>query len=87
MGDTRVSVGDFINFDYLFTNIYFSSVIALSKLYSLNDARLAQTSVRGDLIINETDQIMTRSKAKLSKSSSFLSLPPPPTCPSLQATN
>ncbi|KAH7369251.1 armadillo-type protein [Plectosphaerella cucumerina] len=41
------------------------NVIALSKLYSLNDPRLAQTQVKGDLIPNEGDgRIMTRSRAK-----------------------
>ncbi|KAL7629002.1 hypothetical protein AAE478_000520 [Parahypoxylon ruwenzoriense] len=38
------------------------NVIALSKLYSLNDARVAQTMVRGDLIIPTSDRIMTRSR-------------------------
>ncbi|KXX81156.1 Importin subunit beta-5 [Madurella mycetomatis] len=41
------------------------NVIALSKLYSLNDPRLAQTSVKGDLIVTDSDRIMTRSRAKL----------------------
>jgi importin-9 len=46
------------------------SVIALSKLYSLNDPRLAQISVKGDLVINANDgQIKTRSRAKQSMSS------------------
>jgi hypothetical protein len=45
----------------------YNSVIALSKLYSLNDARLAQTMVKGDLIITNSNKIMTRSRAKLSK--------------------
>ncbi|KAJ3465979.1 hypothetical protein MRS44_006637 [Fusarium solani] len=41
------------------------NVIALSKLYSLNDARLAQTNVKGDLIVNANDgRIKTRSRAK-----------------------
>ncbi|KAL1868216.1 hypothetical protein VTK73DRAFT_3809 [Phialemonium thermophilum] len=40
------------------------NVIALSKLYSLNDPRLAQTMVKGDLIITNSDKIMTRSRAK-----------------------
>lgn len=43
-----------------------SSVIALSKLYSLNDARLAQTMVKGDMIMPTSDRIMTRSRAKQS---------------------
>lgn len=42
------------------------SVIALSKLYGLNDARVVQTMVKGDLIVPTSDRIMTRSKAKLS---------------------
>jgi hypothetical protein len=46
------------------------SVIALSKLYSLNDPRLAQTTVKGDLIVDQTsDKIMTRSRAKQSTKS------------------
>ncbi|TDZ31386.1 Importin subunit beta-5 [Colletotrichum spinosum] len=41
------------------------NVIALSKLYSLNDPRLAQTMVKGDLIMgNQDGRIMTRSRAK-----------------------
>lgn len=40
------------------------NVIALSKLYSLNDARLSQTMVKGDLIVPTSDRIMTRSRAK-----------------------
>lgn len=43
------------------------SVIALSKIYSLNDARVAQTMVKGDLIVPTSDRIMTRSRAKLSE--------------------
>lgn len=39
----------------------------MSKLYSLNDSRLAQTTVKGELIITNTDRIMTRSRAKLSE--------------------
>ncbi|KAL2879038.1 hypothetical protein SGCOL_005738 [Colletotrichum sp. CLE4] len=42
------------------------NVIALSKLYSLNDPRLAQTMVKGDLVVNSNNdgRIMTRSRAK-----------------------
>ncbi|KAI9832232.1 MAG: hypothetical protein M1826_002236 [Phylliscum demangeonii] len=40
------------------------NVIALSKLYALNDARLATTMVKGDLIIPVSNRIMTRSRAK-----------------------
>ncbi len=42
------------------------SVIALSKLYALNDPRIAQTQVKGDLIVPTSDRIMTRSRAKQS---------------------
>ena len=44
------------------------SVIALSKLYDLDDPRLAQIQVKGDLIVPESDRIMTRSRARQSKS-------------------
>jgi hypothetical protein len=44
------------------------SVIALSKLYDLKDPRLAQVQVQGDLIPNTDGRIMTRSRAKASKS-------------------
>ncbi|KAI1131326.1 armadillo-type protein [Nemania abortiva] len=40
------------------------NVIALSKIYSLNDPRVAQTMVKGDLIVTGNDRIMTRSRAK-----------------------
>jgi len=40
------------------------NVIALSKLFSLNDSRVCQTLVKGDLIIPKSDRIMTRSKTK-----------------------
>ena len=43
-----------------------SSVIALSKLYDLNDPRIAQTQVKGDLIVPASDRIVTRSRAKQS---------------------
>ncbi|KAH7411388.1 armadillo-type protein [Cadophora sp. MPI-SDFR-AT-0126] len=42
------------------------NVIALSKLFTLNDQRVVQTMVKGDLIIPKSDRIMTRSQAKLS---------------------
>lgn len=52
------------------------SVIALSKLYSLNDPRLAQTQVKGDLIVNNADgQIKTRSRAKQSMLPGSYSIP------------
>ncbi|EEY15253.1 KapG [Verticillium alfalfae VaMs.102] len=41
------------------------NVIALSKLYSLNDPRLSQIQVRGELLpSNDEGKIMTRSRAK-----------------------
>ncbi|KAM7215961.1 armadillo-type protein [Rhypophila decipiens] len=40
------------------------NVIALSKLYALNDPRIAQTNVKGDLIVPESNTIMTRSRAR-----------------------
>lgn len=43
------------------------NVIALSKLYSLNDPRLSQTMVRGDLIVPTSSRIMTRSQTRNSK--------------------
>lgn len=42
------------------------SVIALSRLYQLQDPRLSQIMVKGDLIVPESNRIMTRSKAKQS---------------------
>lgn len=41
-------------------------MIALSKLYSLNDQRLAQITVKGDLIIANDERIKTRSRSKQS---------------------
>lgn len=40
------------------------SVVALSKLYDLNDPRLASIQVKGDLIVPQSDRIMTRSRAR-----------------------
>ena len=41
-------------------------MIALTKIYDLNDARIASIQVKGDLIIPPSDgRIMTRSRAKL----------------------
>ncbi|CAG9956264.1 unnamed protein product [Clonostachys rosea f. rosea IK726] len=42
------------------------NVIALSKIYSLNDPRLAQISVKGELIMNDDGRIKTRSRARQS---------------------
>jgi PHD/YefM family antitoxin component YafN of YafNO toxin-antitoxin module len=49
------------------------SVIALSKLYDLQDERLSQIQVKGDLIVpeNPSGRIMTRSRARQSKRTSF----------------
>jgi importin-9 len=52
-----------------------SSIIALSKLYTLNDDRLAQIMVKGDLIMPTSDRIMTRSRARASKQGLFHLLP------------
>ncbi|TEY34826.1 hypothetical protein BOTCAL_0610g00020 [Botryotinia calthae] len=41
------------------------NVIALSKIFTLNDQRVGQTMVKGDLIVPTSNRIMTRSKAKL----------------------
>lgn len=40
------------------------SVIALSKLYSLHDSRIASIQVKGDLIVPRSNRIMTRSRAR-----------------------
>lgn len=40
------------------------NVLALCRLYHLQDPRLAQTMVQGDLIIPETTRILTRSRAR-----------------------
>ncbi|KAK4640644.1 hypothetical protein QC761_600800 [Podospora bellae-mahoneyi] len=41
------------------------NIIALSKVYALNDPRVAQVQVRGQLIIPEGNRIRTRSQTKL----------------------
>ncbi|OAA80171.1 Armadillo-type fold protein [Akanthomyces lecanii RCEF 1005] len=40
------------------------NVIALSKLFALNDNRLAEIPVKGDLIVDDDGMIKTRSRAK-----------------------
>ena len=40
------------------------SVVALSKLYELNDSRIADIQVKGDLVVPKSDRIMTRSRAR-----------------------
>lgn len=40
------------------------NIIALAKLYNLEDPRLAQVQVKGDLIIQDTGRIKTRSQAR-----------------------
>ncbi|KAF2761809.1 ARM repeat-containing protein [Pseudovirgaria hyperparasitica] len=52
----------FVGYDEIRQN-----VIALSKLYELEDARLSQVQVKGDLIVPTSDRIMTRSRAKQSR--------------------
>lgn len=41
------------------------NVVALSNLYSLDDPRIQQIGVKGDLIVQETGRIKTRSQAKI----------------------
>ncbi|KAK6586774.1 hypothetical protein PZA11_000064 [Diplocarpon coronariae] len=53
------------------------NVIALSKLFTLNDQRVIQTMVKGDLIIPKSDRIMTRSQAKLSSFPQYTVIPAP----------
>jgi hypothetical protein len=43
------------------------SVIALTKVYELNDPRVAQTMVKGELIVPTSSRIMTRSMTKSSR--------------------
>lgn len=40
------------------------SIVALSKLYDLDDPRINDIQVKGDLIVQRSDRIMTRSRAK-----------------------
>lgn len=40
------------------------NIIALAQLYNLDDPRLAQVQVKGDLIIQDTGRIKTRSQAR-----------------------
>lgn len=40
------------------------NVLALAKLYSLQDERLARVLVKGDLVVPQSDTIMTRSRAR-----------------------
>jgi hypothetical protein len=39
-------------------------VVALSKLFELNDPRIAEVKVKGDMIMPKSDRIMTRSRAR-----------------------
>ncbi|KAJ9252683.1 hypothetical protein DTO195F2_7332 [Paecilomyces variotii] len=50
---------NFAGYDEIKQNIF-----ALSKLYNLQDPRLAQVQVKGDLIIQDTGRIKTRSQAR-----------------------
>ena len=47
-----------------FSKLIPHSVIALSKLYDLHDPRLANIQVKGDLVVPNSDRIMTRSRAR-----------------------
>lgn len=40
------------------------SVVALCKLYDLQDPRIAEVQVKGDLIVTQSNRIMTRSRAR-----------------------
>ncbi|KAI5298616.1 hypothetical protein KEM56_003909, partial [Ascosphaera pollenicola] len=40
------------------------NIIALTKIYQLEDPRIAQVQVKGDLIVQDTGRIKTRSQAK-----------------------
>ena len=40
------------------------SVVALCKLYDLQDPRLAEVQVKGDLVVTQSNRIMTRSRAR-----------------------
>ncbi|WPH04744.1 Hypothetical protein R9X50_00763900 [Acrodontium crateriforme] len=40
------------------------NVIALTKIYELNDPRIGEIQVKGDLIVPKSDRIMTRSRAR-----------------------
>ncbi|EMR11259.1 hypothetical protein PNEG_00290 [Pneumocystis murina B123] len=53
-----------------YKNIRTSSV-ALINLFMLQDQRFSDIVVKGDLIINESDEIITRSKAKLNSEKYF----------------
>lgn len=44
--------------------LMFYSVVALSKLYELNDPRMGEIQVKGDMIVPKSDRIMTRSRAR-----------------------
>ena len=41
-----------------------NSVVALCKLYDLQDPRLAEVQVKGDLLVTQSNRIMTRSRAR-----------------------
>lgn len=43
-----------------------SSSVAMANLFMLQDIRLSNIIVKGDLIINRSEEIITRSKTKLS---------------------
>ncbi|EEP75529.1 conserved hypothetical protein [Uncinocarpus reesii 1704] len=51
---------NFVGYDEIRQN-----VIALSKLYQLGDPRISQVQVKGDLIIQDTGRIKTRSQSRL----------------------
>ncbi|EAS34950.1 importin beta-5 subunit [Coccidioides immitis RS] len=51
---------NFVGFDEIRQN-----VIALAKLYALGDQRISEVQVKGDLIIQDTGRIKTRSQSRL----------------------
>jgi len=51
---------EFRNAQMLTTN----SVVALCKLYDLQDPRLSEVQVKGDLVVTQSTRIMTRSRAR-----------------------
>lgn len=47
-----------------FVALTICSVVALSKLYDLNDPRVVSIEVKGDLVVPQSDRILTRSRAR-----------------------
>lgn len=62
MRSDKSELGSFRDLTVHLLNI--PSVVALSKIYELNDPRLANIQVKGDLVVPQSDRIVTRSRAK-----------------------